>query len=64
MYFLISKSDFIDQKRQENQFKGLHVNANVENEWIINEFADWLQGQVLLFLKKIQLLIKYILIYY
>ncbi|KAL2930864.1 Lysine-specific demethylase 9 [Bienertia sinuspersici] len=37
--------EFISQKWKENQFEQSRVLENIENEWTINEYADWLRSQ-------------------
>uniref|UniRef100_A0A803LVV1 DUF4216 domain-containing protein n=1 Tax=Chenopodium quinoa TaxID=63459 RepID=A0A803LVV1_CHEQI len=39
-------NEFIKQKRQENDVGGCQDNDSIDNQWILNEFADWLQSQV------------------
>ncbi|KAL2897404.1 Inhibitory regulator protein IRA2 [Bienertia sinuspersici] len=37
--------EFISKKWKENQFEQSRVFQNIENEWTINEYADWLRNQ-------------------
>ncbi|XP_021755724.1 uncharacterized protein LOC110720934 [Chenopodium quinoa] len=42
--------EFIEQKwQQENQVGRRQLNKSIESQWIINEFVDWLQNQVICF---------------
>uniref|UniRef100_A0A803MHU4 Uncharacterized protein n=1 Tax=Chenopodium quinoa TaxID=63459 RepID=A0A803MHU4_CHEQI len=38
--------EFITLKRQGNEVGGSQANESIENQWIINEFPDWLLSQV------------------
>ncbi|XP_021728414.1 uncharacterized protein LOC110695492 [Chenopodium quinoa] len=39
-------NEFLKLKRQENDVGGSQADESIENQWIIDEFADWLQSQV------------------
>uniref|UniRef100_A0A803LJ03 Transposase n=1 Tax=Chenopodium quinoa TaxID=63459 RepID=A0A803LJ03_CHEQI len=39
-------NEFLKLKRQENDVGGSQANESIENQWIIDDFADWLQSQV------------------
>ncbi|XP_021732999.1 uncharacterized protein LOC110699763 [Chenopodium quinoa] len=39
-------NEFLKLKRQDNDVGGSQADESIENQWIIDEFADWLQSQV------------------